>query len=41
MEELEIGIISHYFDRVGVAGIQITSGELSVGDTIHNQGAYY
>ena len=35
MEEIEIGRVSDYFAKIGVAGIEITNGELSVGDTIH------
>ncbi len=35
MAETEIGRVSDYFAKIGVAGIEITSGELKVGDTIH------
>ena len=38
MAETEIGKISHYFSKIGVAAIEITSGSLSVGDTIHVKG---
>jgi putative protease len=38
MAETEIGTIEHYFDRAGVAAINITTGELSVGDTVHIKG---
>lgn len=34
MAETEIGHVSDYFAKIGVAGIEITSGELKVGDTI-------
>ena len=27
--------MTHYFGKAGVAGIEITAGELRVGDTIH------
>ncbi len=37
MEE-EIGRVSHYFTRIGVAAIDITQGELKVGDTVHIKG---
>jgi hypothetical protein len=36
-EELEVGKVSHVFDRIGVAAIVLT-GDLSVGDTIHTKG---
>lgn len=35
MAETEIGHVSDYFAKIGVAGIEITSGQLKVGDTIH------
>jgi len=35
MAEKEIGKVSHYFGHINVAGIEITNGELKVGDTIH------
>ncbi len=38
MAETEIGKISHYFSKIGVAAIEVTSGSLSVGDTIHIKG---
>ena len=38
MPELEIGIVTHYFGHINVAAIQITGGELAVGDTIHVKG---
>ena len=38
MAEMEIGVISHYFDKIGVAAIEITNGELAVGDTIRVKG---
>ena len=37
-EEVEIGHVTHYFGKVQVAAIQLTEGELSVGDTIHIKG---
>ena len=38
MPELEIGHVNRYFARIGVAGIEITDGDLRVGDTIHIRG---
>lgn len=38
MNEKEIGIIQHYFDKIGVAAIEITEDELLLGDTIHIKG---
>lgn len=37
MKEERVGIISHYFSHLGVAGIVIER-ELNVGDTIHIKG---
>lgn len=34
-EEVKIGQVSHYFGKIMVAAIELTDGELSVGDTIH------
>jgi putative protease len=34
MAEKEIGVVTRYFARIGVAGIRLT-GTLSEGDTIH------
>ena len=38
MGEEIIGKVTDYFAKIGVAGIQITAGFLSVGDTIHIKG---
>jgi putative protease len=35
MAEQLIGKVTHYFGKAGVAAIQITDGELRVGDTVH------
>lgn len=35
MAETEIGRVSDYFAKIGVAGIEVVSGELKAGDTIH------
>lgn len=37
MPEEEIGRVSHYFNKIGVAAIELT-GNLAVGDTIHVKG---
>ena len=39
MEKKKVGIIFTYFSKVGVAGIKLTDGTLSVGDTISVEGA--
>ena len=36
--ETELGIVTHYFGKIGVAAIRITEGVLAVGDTIHVKG---
>jgi len=38
VEEREIGKVTHYFTKIGVAVIELTD-ELKVGDTIHIKGA--
>ena len=38
MGEEVIGKVTDYFAKVGVAGIQVTSGVLGVGDTIRIKG---
>ena len=38
MAEKKIGIVIHYWGKVGVAGVKVTDGELRVGDTIHVKG---
>lgn len=35
MAEQEIGVVSHYFDRIEVAAIRLTAGSLKSGDKIH------
>lgn len=37
-EEVKIGKITHYFGKVQVAAIELTDGELAVGDTVHIKG---
>jgi translation elongation factor EF-1alpha len=36
--EKEIGIVAHYFDRIGVAAIRITDDSLKSGDLIRIRG---
>lgn len=38
MAEQEIGVVTHYFDRPHVAVVQLTEGEVAVGDTLHFHG---
>ena len=38
MAEEEIGRVSHFFPKIGVAVIEITSGALKVGDSIRIKG---
>jgi len=35
MAEELIGTVTHYFGKAQVAGIEITEGQLQVGDTVH------
>ncbi len=39
MSETEVGVVEHFFDKIGVAAITITKGKLVVGDTIHITGS--
>ena len=38
MAEQLIGKVAHYWGNINVAGIEITDGELNVGETIHISG---
>ncbi len=38
MGDEEIGHISHYFPKIGVAVIEVTAGSLKVGETIRIKG---
>ena len=40
MTEEKIGVVHHYFSKIGVAAIKITHAPLSVGDTIHIVGTH-
>lgn len=37
-EEKKIGVIAHYFGKIMVAAINLTDGDMKVGDTIHIKG---
>ena len=39
MAEKEIGKISHYFSKIGVCVVEITNGNLKVGEKIRIKGA--
>lgn len=38
MPEMQVGRVSRYFGKVGVAAIEIQAGDLHVGDTIRIRG---
>lgn len=38
MNEIEVGVVRHYFDKISVIVIELTAGELAIGDTIHVKG---
>jgi len=38
MTEMRIGMVTHYWSNLHVAGVTITDGELRTGDTIHITG---
>lgn len=38
MSEVQIGRVTRYFGKVGVAAIEIQTGDLNKGDTIHIRG---
>lgn len=40
MPEVKVGVVAHYFGKVGVAIIAATDGALEKGDTIHIRGAH-
>ncbi len=37
-EEMQVGKVTHYFAKIGVAVIEITDGSIKVGDEIHIKG---
>jgi hypothetical protein len=38
MAETRVGVITHYFGKIGVAVVKATDGPIAVGDTIHIKG---
>lgn len=38
MNEIEIGAVRHFFDKISVVVIELTTGDLAIGDTIHIKG---
>ena len=38
MKETRIGNVTHYYNRLHVAAVEVTDGELHTGDTIHIKG---
>jgi translation initiation factor IF-2 len=40
MPEAKVGVVTHFFGKVGVAIVQATDGAISVGDTIHIKGVH-
>ncbi|MEE9562432.1 MAG: EF-Tu/IF-2/RF-3 family GTPase [Thermoanaerobaculia bacterium] len=38
MAEEKIGVVIHYWSKLGVAGVRLTEGKLEVGDTIRVKG---
>ena len=37
-KEMQIGKVTHYFTKIGVAVIEVTDGSIKVGDEIHIKG---
>lgn len=37
-EEMQVGKVSHYFPKIGVAVIEVTAGGIKVGDEVHIKG---
>ena len=37
-EEMQVGKVTHYFAKIGVAVIEVTDGSIKVGDEIHIKG---
>ena len=37
-EEMQVGKVTHYFTKIGVAIIEVTDGSIKVGDEIHIKG---
>lgn len=37
-EEMQVGKVSHYFSKIGVAVIDVTGGSIKIGDEVHIKG---
>ena len=37
-QEMQVGKVTHYFAKIGVAVIEVTDGSIKVGDEIHIKG---
>ena len=37
-QEMQVGKVTHYFAKIGVAVIEVTQGSVKVGDEIHIKG---
>lgn len=37
-EEMQVGKVTHYFAKIGVAVVEITDGSIKVGDELHIKG---
>ena len=37
-EEMQVGKITHYFPKIGVAVVEVTAGSIKAGDEIHIKG---
>lgn len=37
-EEIQVGKVTHYFSKIGVAVVEVTQGSLKVSDEIHLKG---
>ena len=37
-KEMQVGKVSHYFSKIGVAVVEVTDGSIKIGDEIHIKG---
>ncbi len=37
-EEMQVGKVTHYFTKIGVAVVEVTDGSIKVGDELHIKG---
>ena len=40
MPEIEVGAVTHYFDRPHVAIVKVSTDGFAIGDTVHIKGAH-